>query len=372
MVQNGDMSSVRKSSRSSSRGVTIHDVARKAGVSPMTVSRVVNGERNVRESTREAVLAAVKDLRYAPNPAARSLAGAQNPRIGLLYSNPSAAYMSEFLVGALDESSRKSAQLMLEKCEVSSAAAERAAVRRLTEGGVAGVVLPPPVCESHVILSELKKGGIPTVAVATGRSRTDASCVRVDDFRAAYEMTRYLLMLGHRHIGFIKGHPNRTASAERWLGFETALREADCRIDPSSVEQGFFSYRSGLDAAERLLSVRPRPTAIFASNDDMGAAVISVAHRRGLEVPRDLSVVGFDDTATATTVWPELTTIRQPIAEMAEAALDVLIQMIRKRRDGEAHPPVDKLVPHELIVRESTAAPGAILAPVEAARDRRA
>jgi LacI family transcriptional regulator len=348
---------LRKHSRGANRGATIHDVALKAGVSPMTVSRVVNGERNVRDTTREAVLAAVRDLKYSPNPAARSLAGAQNARIGLLYSNPSAAYLSEFLLGALDESSRKSAQLMLEKCEVSSAAAERAAVRRLIEGGVAGVILPPPVCESHVILAELKKASIPTVAVATGRSRADASCVRIDDFKAAYEMTRYLLTLGHRHLGFIKGHPNQTASAERWLGFETALREADCKPQSPSVEQGYFSYRSGLDSAEKLLALRPRPTAIFASNDDMAAAVVSVAHRRGLDVPRDLSVVGFDDTATATTVWPELTTIRQPIAAMAQAALDLLTRKIRKQRDGEAPSSIDRLVAHELVVRQSTAAP---------------
>jgi LacI family transcriptional regulator len=170
-------------------------------------------------------------------------------------------------------------------------------------------------------------------------------------------MTRYLLTLGHRHIGFVKGHPNQTASGERLLGFEAALREADCKTEPPSIEQGFFSYRSGLDAAEKLLALRPRPTAIFASNDDMAAAVVSVAHRRGLDVPRDLSVVGFDDTATATTVWPELTTIRQPISKMAEAALDLLIRKIRKRRDGEAQPSIDRLVAHELVMRQSATAP---------------
>ena len=347
---------LRKTSRGVKRGTTIHDVAKRAGVSPMTVSRVVNGEPNVREATRAVVLAAVKDLRYAPNPAARSLAGAQSARIGLLYSNPSAAYLSEFLLGALDEGSRKSAHLLLEKCEVSSPSAERAAVRRLIDGSVAGVILPPPVCESHVILSELKKNEIPTVAVATGRFRADASCVRINDFKAAYEMTRYLLSMGHRRIGFIKGHPNQTASGERWAGFETALREADCKPYTPPTEQGFFSYRSGLDAAEKLLGVDPRPTAIFASNDDMAAAAVSVAHRRGLDVPRDLSVVGFDDTAIATTVWPELTTIRQPIASMAEAAMDILILEIRRRRDGEIGTPIDHLVAHELIVRESAAA----------------
>jgi LacI family transcriptional regulator len=123
------------------------------------------------------------------------------------------------------------------------------------------------------------------------------------------------------------------------------------------MEQGFFSYRSGLEAAEKLLANDPRPTAIFASNDDMAAAAVSVAHRRGLDVPRDLSVVGFDDTAIATTVWPELTTIRQPTATMAEVALDLLIREIRKRRDGLPAAAIDHLVPHELVVRESAAAP---------------
>ena len=170
---------------------TMADVAKLAGVSAMTVSRVMNGKGLVRESTRRKVAEAVAALNYTPKQEARNLAGSKPIRVGFLYSNPSAAYLSEFLLGALDESSRKSAQLLLEKCEVSSAAAERAAARRLIEdGSVAGVILPPPVCESHVILTELKKAGTPTVAVATGRFRADASCVRIDDFKAAYEMTR--------------------------------------------------------------------------------------------------------------------------------------------------------------------------------------
>lgn len=115
---------------------------------------------------------------------------------------------------------------------------------------------------------------------------------------------------------------------------------------------------------------RPRPTAIFAANDDMGAAVISVAHRRGLDVPRDLSVVGFDDTATATAVWPELTTVRQPIAEMAQAALELLIQMRRRQRDGETRAAVDLLIPHKLVVRQSAAPPRLAAKPAEAALDR--
>jgi len=342
--------------RGRSRGVTINEVARHAGVSPMTVSRVVNGGKYVREDTRKAVLEAVRELNYAPNPAARTLAGVHGQRIGLLYANPSAAYLSEFLLGALDESSRLGLQLVLEKSEPGVVESKRA-VRKLVSGGVAGVILPPPLCESAVIRSEIHAAQLPVVAVAAGKPPAEVLCVRIDDFKAAFEMTRYLIELGHRHLGFIKGHPNQSASDERWRGFVAGIQESGDSLPPPQVEQGFFSYRSGLEAAEKLIATKPRPTAIFASNDDMAAAAVSVAHRRGLDVPRDLSVVGFDDTAIATTVWPELTTIRQPISSMAEAALDLLILDIRRRRDGEVSSPVDQLVAHELVVRESAAAP---------------
>ncbi|HEY0281577.1 MAG TPA: LacI family DNA-binding transcriptional regulator [Rhizomicrobium sp.] len=336
------------------RGVaTIHDVAQRAGVSPMTVSRVVNSEKNVREATRAAVMTAVHDLNYAPNPAARSLAGASAARIGLLYSNPSAAYLSEFLVGALDETSRKSAQIILEKCELSSAAAERAAVRKLIDGGAAGAILPPPLCESPDVLDELKAAELPAVAVATGCFNAQASCVRINDYAAAYEMTAYLISLGHRHIGFIKGHPNQTASVERERGYEAALREAGVRSDKTLIVQGYFSYRSGLEAAENLLTRKAAPTAIFASNDDMAAATVSVAHRKGLDVPGDLSVVGFDDTAIASTISPELTTIRQPITTMAEVAVDLVMRAVRERRAGREPKLVDHLVTYSLVKRQS-------------------
>ena len=253
--------------------------------------------------------------------------------------------------------SRKGAQIMLEKCEITSASAERLAVRKLIESGSAGVILPPPLCESEEVLNELKEAGIPTVAVATGRFDAQASCVRINDYVAAYEMTKYLLGFGHKRIGFIKGHPNQTVSSERERGFETALREAGLRSDKALMVQGYFSYRSGLDAAENLLSRKVLPTAIFASNDDMAAAVVSVAHRKGLDVPADLSVVGFDDTSIAATVWPELTTIRQPIATMAEIALDLVVRHIREVKIGKEPKPVDHLVTHALVKRQSVASP---------------
>jgi LacI family transcriptional regulator len=191
-------------------------------------------------------------------------------------------------------------------------------------------------------------------------------CVRIDDYSAALEMTRYLIGLGHERLAFIKGHPNQSASEERWLGFTAALEEAPCghgERPPLQMEQGFFSFRSGLDAARKLLAADPAPTAIFASNDDMAAAVIAEAHRRGLDVPRDLTVVGFDDTLIASTIWPELTTIQQPIARMAAEAIDMLVATVRGRAGGPAategqwHGPLHRLLPYTFISRQSAAAP---------------
>ena len=342
------------------RGVTtIEDVARAAGVSAMTVSRVINRGKNVRESTRAAVLEAIEQLSYSPNTAARSLAAGQATHIGLLYANPSAAYLAQFLIGALHAARSAGVQLVIESCESEDADEQAEVTRRFATSDVEGVILPPPLSESQPIMAELDAMGIPVVTVAMGAPREDSLNVRIDDHAAAMEMTRHLLDLGHRRIGFIKGHPNHIASHDRYRGFCDALSGAGIEADKAPVEQGYFSYRSGLTAGERLLARADRPTAIFASNDDMAAATISVAHRMGLVVPDDVSIVGFDDTALATSVWPELTTVKQPIAAMAEAALELLIPDLRSRRGGTPRKFTERVLSHAMIIRESSGPPAA-------------
>jgi LacI family transcriptional regulator len=321
----------------------------------MTVSRVINGKRNVRDSTREAVLKAIEELNYSPNTAARTLAAGEATHIGLLYANPSAAYLSQFLVGALEGARKSGAQLVLEACESESASEQAETTRRFLQSGLDGVMLPPPLSESMAVHAEVSAAKMPMVTVAMGLPHGETLNVRIDDFAAAKEITTYLLNLGHREVGFVRGHPSMTASSERFRGFVAALEEAGLDANAAPVEQGYFTYRSGLVAAERLLARAQRPTAIFASNDDMAAAVVNIAHRRGLDVPRDLSVVGFDDTMPATTVWPELTTIRQPVAEMAEKAVELLMADLRHNEDGERE--TERVLRHELIVRDSAAPP---------------
>jgi LacI family transcriptional regulator len=344
----------KKSVRRKGHAVTIVEVAKRASVSPMTVSRVVNGIGNVREATRERVMRVVSELGYTPNLAASALAAAQGTRIALIYSNPSAAYLRELLVGALRGATRTAVQLVIEAWSEREPDAERIAAHALAHS-VSGVILPPPLCESEVVVAELVRAGVPVVAIASGRPRAGISSVRIDDFHASREMAAYLIAKGHTRIGYIKGDPNQTASQLRYDGFLAALRDAGITPDRTLVQQGLFTYRSGLRASEKLLARRKPPSAIIASNDDMAAAVISVAHRRGLDVPGDLSVVGFDDTSAATTVWPELTTIRQPIAAMADLAIDILLRAIRNRENAKVL--VDHVVAHVLVKRGSAAAP---------------
>jgi LacI family transcriptional regulator len=207
------------------------------------------------------------------------------------------------------------------------------------------------------ILTELALAKTPVVTVAMGKLYPNALNVRIDDYAAAREMTDYLIGLGHRRIALITGDPTHIAATERERGFRTAVAEAGLRGEDVAVEQGMFTFRSGLDAAEKLLDRAVPPTAIFASNDDMAAAVVSVAHRRGLEVPGDLTVVGFDDTSPATTVWPELTTIRQPVSAMAAAAVELLLADLRHRRSGSGGLSQEIVLDHELIIRESSGPP---------------
>lgn len=347
---------IHKASRRSRGSITIEDVAREAGVSAMTVSRVINKERNVREETRKSVLETIDRLNYSPNTAARNLAAGEATHIGLLYSNPSAAYLSQFLVGALEAARKSGSHLVIEPCESEDEVEQGEVGRRFANAEAEGVILPPPLSESVPILTELALANTPVVTVAMGKLYPNALNVRIDDYAAAKEMTEYLLGLGHRRITLITGNPHHIAATERERGFRAAMTEAGLPTE-EAVEQGFFTYRSGLDAAEKLLDREVPPTAIFASNDDMAAAVVSVAHRRGLDVPADLTVVGFDDTSPATTLWPELTTIRQPVSAMAAAALELLLADLRHRRAGSGGLSQEMVLDHELIIRESSGPP---------------
>lgn len=336
------------------RGATIVDVAARSGVSTMTVSRVINARTGVSAETRAKVEEAIRALSYTPNVAARSLVTSSELRIGVIYSNASAAFMSEFLTGVFEEASARGARLSLLKGEGGRPPSPRA-VEDMVSSGISGVLLAPPLGEAPDVIRTLREAGCIRAAVGAYQS-PGTICVRIDDHAAAYQMTRELLDLGHRRLGFVLGNPDQAASAERMAGFYAAVRERG-GIEVQ-VAQGDFTYASGLAAAELLLALPDRPTAIFASNDDMAAAVVSVAHRRHLDVPAELTVAGFDDTTAAITLWPPLTTVHQPVRQLAAEALALLIAEIAAR-GGKSRVPRETILEHGIVVRQSTApAPG--------------
>lgn len=345
----------KRSSRRSNEAPTIADVAREARCSPMTVSRVINGEGNVKELTREQVQAAIRKLNYAPNRAARSLAGGAQLRIGLLFDNPSSSYLAEFLMGALEEATRRDIHLEVQSCD--NAADNAVLVDKMQKGGITGFILPPPLCDDQSVLDLIAAKGCFAIAVGPGKASGSHGAVMIDEYQAALDMTRHIIRLGHERVGFIIGNPEQVASGRRLAGFRDAMEEAGLPVDESLIAQGQFTYRSGMVAAEKLLSASQKPTAIFASNDDMAAATIAVAHRHKLDVPSDITVCGFDDTDLASSIWPELTTIRQPIREMTAKAVEMIATLARARKAGEKHQAEHLLLPFELIRRSSDAAP---------------
>ncbi|WP_409433582.1 LacI family DNA-binding transcriptional regulator [Litorimonas sp. RW-G-Af-16] len=309
---------------------TITDVAQKAGVSMKTVSRVLNKEPNVAEKTRERVMAVASELRYSPNLAARGLASSKSYLIALIYDNPNAYYITELQRGAISACRKRGYHVVLEPTkirELSSPEEVKSASEMIFERlHVDGVILAPPLSDSQELIDVVRARNLPYVLVAPSETSPDVPSVKMDDFAAAYELTQNLIAQGHQRIGFIKGHYQHSSADLRLEGFCHAIKEAGLSKEPGLIKDGDYSFRSGVVAAEALLEADNPPTAIFACNDDMAAGVIHVAARLGLSVPDGLSVCGFDDTPLATIMWPQLTTVAQPIYEMGYGAADMLLR----------------------------------------------
>lgn len=330
---------------------TIDDVAKAAGVAIKTVSRVLNDEPNVREETRARVLAAVEALHYSPSLSARSLAGRRSYLIGLVYENPSANYIVDVQHGAMARCRQEKFRLFVHQCSGRDAELVRDVIGLVDQTHVDGLVVCPPLSQSVDLIRALDRRKLPFVRIAPNDLEHRSPLVDMDDEGAAREMTGHLIGLGHVRIGFITGHPTHYASAQRLHGFKAALRAAHIPYEPAYVKQGHFVFESGLGAGRELLGLPKPPTAIFASNDDMAAGVLMAAHELGIQVPRQLSVAGYDDTYVARITWPRLTTVHQPSYDLAWSATDLLLQVVK---NGEG--PSTARLPYTLIIRESTAA----------------
>lgn len=308
-----------------SERATIRDVAAKAGVSVKTVSRVLNEHPYVREATRLKVDEAMRSLDFRPSIAARILSGAKSNQLALIYDNHSPYYMFQIQNGCWERCQKEKVRLLAQPVVVNDPDVGEQVRSLVAETHVDGVILSSPVTDCEPVLRALEELGTPFVRISPGTNHALSSSVYMDDVQAADDITTYLVNHGHRRIAFIRGHRNHMASEERLFGYRRALDRAGLPFEPQLVAEGSFDFDSGCAAANVFLGLQNRPTAVFASNDDMAAGVLAVAHDRGLELPAELSVVGFDDTTLARTVWPPLTTIHQPMFDLAHTATGLLL-----------------------------------------------
>lgn len=336
--------------------VTIQDVADHAGVSIKTVSRVVNKEPSVSPLTKDKVLSSIAALGYSPSQAARGLAGNKSFLLGLLYYNPSAAYVLALQEGVLQACEEEGFYLLIQACEYTSRTMIDDIIHSVRRSRLDGLVLSPPLSDNKALIDALKNAGVHFVCVS---HQADNSCISVhsSEMVAVRDLVRHLISLGHKDIAIIVGHPQHGASQIRLQGFKEAMAEAGFKIKPAFVQQGMFTFESGVECGHRLLTMAAPPTAIFASNDYMAAGVMKAASRLGVLIPKDLSLAGFDDVPVASQLWPSLTTIRQPLRKMGRMAAELLIAKIRSG-DNFAAPALDEMA-CELIIRETTASSSA-------------
>lgn len=325
---------------------TINDIARLAGVSKKTVSRVINRSPLLNEDTRRRVDEIIRTTGYVPNPQARALALRRNFLIGLVHDNPNAQMvlgMQQALLSVLRGTEFELIVRPVDRGSTSLVADVRAFLERQR---LHGVMLLPPISENDGLATLCDQLGCRYVRMGSALLDTPEHMVASNDREAVRQAVNYLIGLGHRRIGLVSGPQGFRSAFERRSGFGEALSAAGLAFDPQIVVEGTYRFESGLMAGRQILASAEPPTAIFASNDEMAAGVLHAARELGLDVPADLSIVGFDDTAIAAHLWPPLTTVRWPIQAMGKAAAAKLLG----GEDSEAQP---ALFLSELIIRAS-------------------
>jgi LacI family transcriptional regulator len=331
---------------------TINDVARIANVSKKTVSRVINRSPLLNQETRERVEQVIRDLGYVPNPQARALALRRNFLIGLIHDNPNAQMVLNVQHGILEALRGTEFEMIVHPVDRSSPKMLDHVRAFLDRQRLHGVVILPPISENNDLADLCEELKCRYVRMGSAELDDSEHLVASNDRDAVREATEYLIGQGHRLIGLVEGPGGFRSARERRLGFEDALANACIELAAGLVAAGNYTFESGVVAGEKLLDQSPRPTAIFSCNDEMAAGIVHAACERGIKVPEDLSIVGFDDTAIAAHIWPPLTTVRWPIAAMARSAAEKLVSDI-------VHPGVKveqpAFFPSSLVKRRSVA-----------------
>ncbi len=334
----------------SSGNITIIDVAQAAGVSYATVSRVLNNDPHVKSETRERVIKSITRLGYTVNQQARMLAGGRAHVIGLLVPDLGTGYIGEIIRGIDEALAAAQYDLMLYTTHRRKTK-ESAYVTSLTQGMADGLLLVLPR-EPGEYLASLRQRHFPYVLIDHQGVGDIESAVGATNWQGGYDATKYLAELGHQRIGFITGTMDLGCSRDRLEGYRAALKDGGLPIDPQLIQEGDFWQPSGFAAAQKLLALPEPPTAIFASNDVMAFGVMEAVRDRGLRIPEDVSIVGFDNIPQAEHVSPQLTTIEQPLAEMGREATHRLLALI----DNPDLPLTRLELPTQLVARASTRA----------------
>lgn len=336
-----------------SGNATLRDVAQLADVSDATVSRVLNGSSKVREKTRARVMRAVDELQYTLNPHARRLAGGRSNVVGLLLPDFNVGYGAEILHGVDDELNRHGYDLMLYNARRGGTLHAASYMAALEKGLADGLLVVLPH-DAGIYLQTLQERQFPCVLIDhQGRNEEAGECFAVDvtNWQGAFDATQYLIDLGHRRIGFITGRMNLGCARDRLAGYRDALKQNGIQPDKALICNGSFHQPEGYACAQALLALRNPPTAIFASNDTMAFGVMDAARDCGLRIPEDISIIGFDDIPQCTMTHPPLTTVRQPLHEMGQTAVQMLFSVI----DNPQQPPVRVRLQTQLVMRGTVA-----------------
>ena len=329
--------------------VTIKDVSNHADVSIKTVSRVINNEENVADATKHKVLASIKKLGFSPNKSAQSLRSKRSYMIALIYDNPNKSYLADIQNGILQVCKKSGYNLILQECDYEDKDLSNSIIDFVESFNIDGLIVTPPLSDKDDFLNNLKLANIQYSIIAQSTKKASSSYVSSNDYDASYEMTEKIISLGHKKIGFIKGHEMHLASSLRFNGFISAMDEHSLERNFNWIIQGDFSFESGFQAGKKIFSLAEQPTAIFASNDSMAAGLMKSAQMKKILIPDELSIIGFDDSPIAQQLWPSLSTVRQPINEMAIHAAKLLIGEF----DGLIEKTISKEFQSAIIIRES-------------------
>jgi LacI family transcriptional regulator len=269
--------------------------------------------------------------------------------LALLYDNPNKSYLADVQSGIFNACKNTGYNLVIQECDYKSNKLKTDIIEFVEDFKIDGLIVTPPLSDMEDFLKELEDHQIDYSVIAPSTMNPESLYVSSNDYEAAYTLTSEIIKHGHKDIGFIKGHPKHSASHLRFNGYLDAIKNHGIKRNDRWIKQGNFSFKSGFDAGVEIFHSEKIPTAIFASNDSMAAGIMKSAQMKGMQVPQDLSLAGFDDSPIAHQIWPALTTVKQPVEKMAAHAAKILIAKF----DGLAEKTKSKEFKSDLIVRES-------------------